>query len=167
MPDAGDELVDVVDEQDRVLRQCRRREMRRDNLLHRVIAVMVLDGSGRIYLHRRTATKDLFPSLYDVFTAGVVGAGESYAEAARRELEEELGIVGPEPAPLFLHRYDGPETRSLTQVFRVTWTGPIMHQASEVAWGEFRTRQRLAENREVLDFVPDGREIFAHYLAHY
>jgi 8-oxo-dGTP pyrophosphatase MutT (NUDIX family) len=167
VPDAGDELVDVIDEQDRVLAQCTRREMRRDNLLHRVIAVMVLDGSGRIYLHRRTATKDLFPNLYDVFTAGVVGAGEGYLEAARRELEEELGIVGPEPASLFLHHYEGQETRSLTHVFRVTWTGPIVHQASEVAWGEFRTRQRLAENREALDFVPDGREIFTHYLADY
>jgi isopentenyldiphosphate isomerase len=167
MCDAGAELVDVVDEDDRVLRQVTRAEMRRDNLLHRVVAIACLDSAGRIYLHRRTHTKDLFPGLYDVFTAGCVAAGESYAEAARRELAEELGIVGPEPVPLFRHRYEGAETRSHTQVFRVLWDGPIVHQPSEVAWGEFRTRKELEANREGLVLVPDGAQLFVRYLASY
>jgi isopentenyldiphosphate isomerase len=165
--DVGSELIDVVDEEDRVLRQATRAEMRRDNLLHRVVAIVCLDSAGRIYLHRRTLTKDLFPGLYDVFTAGCVGAGESYALAARRELAEELGIVGPEPQALFRHRYEGAETRSHTQVFRVTWDGPIVHQPSEVAWGEFRPRDELEENREGLVLVPDGAQLFARYLTEY
>ena len=165
MDDAGAELVDVVDEADRVLRQATRADMRRDNLLHRVVAIACLDSRGRMYLHRRTLTKDLFPGYCDVFTAGCVGAGETYLDAARRELEEELGIVGPEPVPLFRHRYEGPETRSHTQVFQVVWDGPIVHQPSEVAWGEFRSLSSLAENREGLVLVPDGAELFARFLA--
>jgi isopentenyldiphosphate isomerase len=161
------ELVDIVDEADRVLRVATRAEMRRDNLLHRNVSVLCLDARGRIYLHRRTLTKDLFPGLYDVFTSGVVSAGETYADAARRELAEELGIVGPTPSPLFRHRYEGAETRSHTEVFRVVWDGPIVHQASEIAWGEFRSREALQQNSQGLVLVPDGAELFARYLASY
>jgi isopentenyldiphosphate isomerase len=165
MNEVGRELVDVVDEQDRVLRQTSRAQMRREKLLHRVAAVLCLDSTGRIYVHRRTPTKDLFPDLHDMFVAGTVGAGEGYAQAAQRELAEELGIEGPIPEFLFHHRYEGPETRSHTEVFRIVWDGPIVHQASEIAWGEFRSRQALVENRDGLVFVPDGAELFARYLA--
>jgi isopentenyldiphosphate isomerase len=164
---SGGEWVDVVDEDDRVIGRVTRAEMRRDNLLHRNVAVLVLDPRGRIYLHRRTTTKDLFPSLYDVFTSGVVASGESYLEAARRELSEELGVVGPEPEFLFHHRYEGKHTRSHTHVFRVTWAGPITHQASEIAWGDFRTRASLIDNRDGYAFVPDGAELFARYITEF
>jgi 8-oxo-dGTP pyrophosphatase MutT (NUDIX family) len=167
MDDVAAELVDVVDEADHVLGQTTRAQMRRDNVLHRVVAILCLDSTGRIYVHRRTPTKDLFPSLYDMFVAGTVGAGETYADAARRELAEELGIVGAAPELLFKHRYEGAQTRSHTAVFRLTWDGPIVHQASEIAWGAFRTRQALIENREGFTFVPDGAELFARYIANY
>jgi isopentenyldiphosphate isomerase len=167
MTDPGAEQVDVVDEDDRVLRITTRAEMRRHNLLHRNVAVLCLDSAQRIYLHRRTRTKDLFPGLYDVFSSGVVGAGEDYAEAAKRELAEELGIEGPVPERLFRHRYEGAQTRSHTVVFRVLWDGPIVHQASEVEWGEFRTRAELAENRQGIVLVPDGQALFARYLSEY
>src|SRR5262245_40803760 len=120
---SADELVDVVDETDRVVGQCTRAEMRRDNLLHRNVAIMCRNRDGKIYVHRRTATKDVFPSLYDMFTAGVVGAGESYAQAAVRELEEELGITGVALEPLFHHRYEGEHSRTHTRVFRIQWDG--------------------------------------------
>jgi isopentenyldiphosphate isomerase len=161
----GSELVDVVDEDDRVLGQTTRAQMRRDNLLHRVAAVLCLDSSGRIYVHQRTAHKDLFASLYDMFAAGTVLAGESYAQTASRELAEELGIVGPTPEFLFHARYDGALTRSHTHVFRVLWDGPIVHQPSEIAWGAFRTRQQILDNREQFNFVPDGAEFFSHYIS--
>ena len=46
--------------------------------------------------------------------AGCLAAGEIYEEAARREIAEELGIVGPEPAFLYMHRYEGLESLSFT-----------------------------------------------------
>ena len=159
------ELVDEVDEADRVLRRVTRREMRDKNLLHRVAAVLCRDSRGRIYVHRRTAIKDLFPSLYDMFCAGTVSAGESYVQTAQRELSEELGIRGGTPEFLFHHRYQGAHTRSHTHVFRVTWDGPIVHQASEISWGEFRSYEEIAANRDGFEFVPDGAELFARYTA--
>jgi isopentenyldiphosphate isomerase len=159
------ELVDAVDESDHVIGQVTRAQMRADNILHRNVAVLCMNERGEIYVQRRTLTKDVFPGLYDMFVGGVVSAGETYAQAAKREVAEELGIVGPTPERLFHHRYEGADTRSHSEVFRVMWTGPIRHQASEVAWGGYRTLQELVDNRECFSFVPDGAEIFARYIA--
>jgi len=53
--------------------------------------VLCRDAAGRIYVHRRTDDKDVYPGMYDMTAGGVLGAGESYLEAARRELAEALG----------------------------------------------------------------------------
>jgi 8-oxo-dGTP pyrophosphatase MutT (NUDIX family) len=160
----SDERVDWVDESDRVLGQVTRRQMRAENLWHRTVAVLCCDPGGRVYVHRRTEHKDVFPGLYDMFVGGVVGAGESYEQCALREIGEELGIRGPLPEPLFMHRYDGPESRSHIAVFRVTWEGPIEHQESEVAWGGYCSLAQITENPSGFRFVPDGLEVFQRYL---
>jgi isopentenyldiphosphate isomerase len=163
----NEELVDIVDEQDRVVRTTTRAEMRRDVLLHRVVAILCLNSRGEIYVHRRTPTKDLFPSLYDMFVAGTVEAGETYETSAVRELAEEIGVRGVALERLFHHRYEGRETRSHTEVYRVVWDGPITPQTSEIQWGEFRSRKSLIENPDGFHFVPDGAELFARYVANY
>ncbi|HET6333817.1 MAG TPA: NUDIX domain-containing protein [Polyangiales bacterium] len=167
MDQQREELVDIVDEDDHVIGRATRTQMRRDKLLHRVVAILCRNRDGKIYVHRRTATKDLFPSLYDMFTAGTVEAGESYELAAIRELEEELGIRGVTLEPLFRHRYEGDRTRSHTAVYSVEWNGPIVHQAAEIAWGEFQSRAELSANLERFEFVPDGVELFTRYIAAY
>jgi isopentenyldiphosphate isomerase len=161
----SEEWVDRIDEEDRVVGRVTRAQMRAQNLLHRSVAVMCLNPAGCIYVQRRSETKDVFPGLYDMFVGGVVGAGESYHEAALREIAEELAIAGPRPELLFKHRYEGPRSRSHTAVYRVVWDGPICHQASEVAWGGYCTTEEIAANPCGWSFVPDGREIFERYLA--
>lgn len=101
-----DEVVDIVDERDRVVGQATRGEAYARRLRHRCSFVLVQDSAGRTFVHRRTARKLVFPSMYDMFVGGVVGAGESCAEAALREAEEELGVSGlPAPVPLFTFCY--------------------------------------------------------------
>jgi hypothetical protein len=73
--DPGDELLDVVDEQDRVVGQATRREVRRRRLLHRFSSVLCRDGAGRLYVHRRTDDKDVYPGMYDMTAGGVLAAG--------------------------------------------------------------------------------------------
>ena len=52
------------------------------------------DPAGRLYVHRRTDDKDVYPGMYDMTAGGVLAVGETYLEAARRELAEELGGPG-------------------------------------------------------------------------
>ncbi|MBI4601397.1 MAG: NUDIX domain-containing protein [Planctomycetes bacterium] len=161
----GDELVDLVDDSNRILGRATRREVRSKNLLHRGVGILCKSSRGAIYVHRRTDTKDVFPGMYDMLVGGVVGAGESYEAAARREVAEELGITGAELRFLFEHLYLGPKNRSWVAVYEVVWDGPIRHQESEIVWGSYLSLEALLAKLEEWPFVPDGLEIFQRYLA--
>jgi isopentenyldiphosphate isomerase len=163
----ADEIVDLVDEENRVIGKAPRREVRAKNLLHRGVGILCRNSRREVYVHRRTATKDVFPALYDMLVGGVVASGETYDAAAGREILEELGIEGPEPRWLFDHLYLGPLNRSWVAVYEVTWDGPIRHQESEVAWGTYMTMEELHRKLDEWEFVPDGLEIFQAYIARF
>jgi 8-oxo-dGTP pyrophosphatase MutT (NUDIX family) len=160
-----DELVEIVDDEDRVVATTTRARMRAENLVHRSVFILCKRSDGCIYVHRRTQTKDVFPAMHDMFVGGVVTAGESYAQAAAREVAEELGVRGVPLTRLFHHRYEGEHSRAHIEVFEVLWDGPIVHQASEIDWGAFMSVEELRNPHAGLCFVPDGREVFDRYSA--
>ena len=162
-----DEQVAIVDGSGRVVGSAPRAMMRRYNLRHVVVAVLVRDPAGRVYVHRRTDTKDVFPGLHDCFAAGTLRYGEEPADAAVREVAEELGVTGVPLTPLFTLRYDDERTRHVCHVFTTEWSGEVVHQPEEVAWGTWMTvddlRAQLAD--PTWPFVPDGRALVEHWLA--
>ncbi len=87
-----DELFDVVDEQDKVLRQATRREVHDNNLIHRAVHILVFNKNHDCLLQKRSMFKDRHPGVWDSSAAGHLDAGEDYTTAAHRELREELGI---------------------------------------------------------------------------
>lgn len=162
---AAEELVDVVDDADRVLRQATRAEMRRDNLLHRAVYLLVRNGAGEILVHRRTTSKDVYPGYFDVTVGGVVGAGEEYATAARRELAEEVGITGVTLEPLFEVRYADASTRLIGRAYLARHDGPLRPQPEEVAWAAFvplvEAERIIREER----CCPDGAQVLRRHLG--
>lgn len=87
------EIFDIVDEEDRVIGQAPRSRCHGDpSLIHRVAHVLVFDGADRLLLQKRAMTKDIQPGRWDTSVGGHLDPGESYLSAARREMEEELGI---------------------------------------------------------------------------
>jgi 8-oxo-dGTP pyrophosphatase MutT (NUDIX family) len=163
--DPGDELADLVDLHDNVVGRATRREIRRRKLRCRGAAVLCRNAAGHIYVHQRTATKDVFPGMYDVFVAGLVAAGESYEAAARRELTEELGISGVEPRFVLRRRYDGADDPSWKALFEATWDGTVTPQPSEIAWGDFLPEDELRGRLDVWPFTPTSVWLFRAYLA--
>jgi isopentenyldiphosphate isomerase len=160
-PLAQDEVLDVVDEHDHVIGQAPRWRVYAERLRHRAVFVLARDGAGRVFVHRRTARKLVFPSRYDMFVGGVVGAGETYDEAAWREAAEELGVPTlPAPTPLFRFRYETPEHSWWSAVYEVRCDGPIKPQVEEVAWHAFLTEDELHRRLDEWDWVPDGFEAY-------
>lgn len=157
----SEETVALVDRVGVVVGSAARSVVRRDNLLHAATAVLVRDGSGRIYVHRRSADKDWAPGFHDCAAGGVTQYGEPPEVSAARELAEELGITGALLRPLGTALYEDAGTRCFTHVFAVTWDGPVVHADHEVVWGAWMS---LAELDELLadpgwDFVPDTRQM--------
>ena len=71
---SADELVDVVDEHDRVVRVVTRGEMRSDRLRHRTVFIVVVNSSGDVLAHRRADHKDVWPGRWDLAAGGVLAS---------------------------------------------------------------------------------------------
>ena len=92
-----EELLDVVDDDDQVIAQATRGAIHRARLRHRAAHILVYNPAGELFLQRRALWKECAPGLWDTSAAGHLAAGEDYALAASRELEEELGISSALP----------------------------------------------------------------------
>lgn len=130
-PTPASELVEQLDPEGRVVGVVTRAEMRRRNLPHRAVYVLVVDDRGRLLVHRRAAWKDVWPSRWDVAFGGVAGVGEAPVENARRELAEEAGVVAP-LRRLGHGSYEDGEVRVRGDVFLVRHQGPFTFPDGEV-----------------------------------
>ena len=160
--DPGAELVDVCDADGRVVGTATRRAMRAGRLPHRSTYVLVFDAADRLFVHLRTATKDVYPSHWDVCVGGVCAAGEDFAAGAARELREELGVDAPLRA-LFPFRWSDAHTVVFGEVFRARHDGPFVLQPEEVVRGEFLALDAVAARAAREPFTPDGLAVLAEW----
>ena len=108
MCQSDEELFDVVNASDQVTGQASRSIVHAQNLLHRAASIFVFNTSGKLLLQLRSDIKDQYPSCWTASASGHLDAGENYETAARRELQEELGLTSPLE---FLTKFPaGPET---------------------------------------------------------
>jgi isopentenyldiphosphate isomerase len=128
---ADEELIDQLDAMGVVIGQVTRAEMRRANLLHRSVFVVVRNDVDELLIHRRAAWKDLWPDAWDIAVSGVVAAGEAWELAAARELIEELG-VSAELAYLGEGSYEDDEVREVARIYQARSEGPFDFSDNEI-----------------------------------
>jgi isopentenyl-diphosphate delta-isomerase len=137
--DAREQVI-LVDDQDRVLGSAGKLDAHRDGRLHRAFSILVFDPRGRLLLQRRAATKYHFATLWSNTCCGHPRPGEATAAAARRRLDEELGLRSPlaERTQLIYRAEDqtsGLIEHELLHVFFGTFVGEPDPNPSEVgAW---------------------------------
>jgi isopentenyldiphosphate isomerase len=160
-----EEIVALYDDAGRPSGTAPRSRMRAENLRHAATAVVVRDPRGRVHVHRRTDTKDVYPGRYDFAAGGVLLAGEDPHEAARREAEEELGVTS-ELVSLGEADYADDQTRYHAYLYETTWDGPIRLQPDEVASGEWVTLERLVEmvDDPGLPVMPDTAALLGPWI---
>jgi isopentenyl-diphosphate delta-isomerase len=164
-PAPADELVDVLDATGAVVGTATRAEVRARNLRHRSVGIVVLDGRGRLLAHRRAADKDIWPGWWDLACGGVVGAGEAWDDAARRELLEELGIDG-HPQLLGEGAWADDDTDAVVRVYAVEHDGPYRFDDGEVVEARWVGRAELDALRASAPFCPDSVAVGLPLVAH-
>ncbi|MFJ8386575.1 NUDIX hydrolase [Streptomyces sp. NPDC094438] len=159
------ELVERVDEQDRVIGVVERGEAVRAGWLYRMAMVLCRDRDGRYLVHRRPESSSRFPGEHSWLVAGAVGVDETYEDAARRELHEELGVEAA-VRPLFKFLCDGELSPYWFAVYEAeVEEEQVSPDAAEVAWHGWLTEDELKAAMANWTFVSDSRDAYRRYLA--
>lgn len=138
------------------------------SLIHRSVHVAVYHPDGRILLQKRSMAKDIQPGKWDTAVGGHLNPGEDYETAARREMNEELGL--PSDLPL-THLFDLKVRNSIESenimVFKTVSEGQFRIQKSELDEVRFWTVEELKAkvNSKSPEFTPmvieELKKIFA------
>jgi isopentenyldiphosphate isomerase len=92
-----DEYLDLVNIQDEIIGKKLRSAVYAEGLSNfRVVNAFLVNQQGQLWIPRRSLNKRLFPGGFDMSMGGHVESGETYEQAFKRELAEELNIKADE-----------------------------------------------------------------------
>lgn len=150
------EILDIVDENDKIIGRNTKENKFKNNLITRNVVVFVLDNKNRILIGKRSYIKKSFPNRYDLAVCGNVKAGETYEEAAKRELKEELGI---EVDLKFLKKIynEFKEKGNLIKYFTSIFLGLF---SGEVKLSKEFTELRRITMEEIQDLIDKNQNLF-------
>jgi isopentenyl-diphosphate delta-isomerase len=167
---SGLEEVDLVDDDDTVIGSASLSDCLAKGLLHRAVAVLVLRSTGTVVLQRRSESDLWNPGLWTISCTGHVKRGESYAEAAARELSEELALTSP-VHQLFKFKLPPIRDRSLTEnewtaFFSTVTDAKVTPDPQELAGVEEVPVRELKRMVRRGPLTEDAKILFTKYLQH-
>ena len=161
------EIFDVVDEEDRIIGEARRDQVHGNpSLIHRVVHVLVFNRDHELYLQKRSRTKDVQPGKWDTSVGGHVDKGETYGEAAVREMEEELGIKGEHLDFLYKYRHCNEFESEFVSTYSCLWDGAITLCPEEIETGGFWNLYDIAAHFDTGIFTPNFLDEITRYQDH-
>ncbi|MBW3018842.1 NUDIX domain-containing protein [Candidatus Woesearchaeota archaeon] len=154
------EMLDVVNEKDEVVGKAEYSEVYKNFLAHRICHILIFNDKGEMALQLRSKHKRFCPNHWVTAVGGHVQSGESYEQAALREMEEEVGVQIPVEF-LRKDRYDNPERKDFTKflgTFKAKYNGPFRVNPEEVDRVEFFSMEKIKQ------MIADGEKFHPELL---
>jgi isopentenyldiphosphate isomerase len=161
------EYLYVVNGEDKVVRKALRAVCHSDKLIHRSVYIFLMNDSYEIFIQRRSMSKDMYPGYFTASATGHVDYGESYDEAAERELLEELGVDAPLRRLCKFRSFSDVE-KEISVLYVCFYEGVIKLDENEISGGNFMSIhdiRRLLESEKAL-FANGFRVSFKKLLEH-
>jgi len=159
-----DEILVIVDEEDNEVGKMPRKEVEEEAVLHRSGNVIVKNDKGEIFVHQRKIGKFPFSGMWDIKVGGAIPYGESYEDAAKRELYEEIGVKDIELKFLFKQKTRSNVQNTNREVFMCIWNGAVKLQEEEIEQGRFMTIDEIKKLDADGKLSPTAKQIFHKYL---
>jgi isopentenyldiphosphate isomerase len=160
------EEFDLVDEKDSVIGTTNRQQSHTRGESHRAVAVFVFTPDGKLYLQEHLKSNN----IYDHSIGGHVKKGESYNDAAKREAEEELGVIDPLTFLFNIHSIEtrkNPHNKHMFAVYEVTpnskWQFKENEEVKKIIPMEIKDIVDLM-NKEPLKFTDGFINTMGEYL---
>lgn len=133
--------IAFVDENDEVIGEGTKAEAWEKGAIHRIVRVFLYNSAGELLIQKRADHLPAGPGLWGEATAGHVDAGETYLEAAKRELVEEIGVEDVELTEVAKFFADTSGKTKIMKRFHMVYTGtydgevtPNPDEVAEVRW---------------------------------
>src|SRR3989344_6175811 len=133
-----DEIVDIVDEEDKIIGQELKSRCHNNMILHRGVAILVFkdDSYTKTIIQKRSMKKTSNPGEYCI-PGGHISSGEDYITGAKRELREELfhGQELPKEIvfeELFKIKKSTDHDYEFNVVYRIIYLGSFSNDPDEV-----------------------------------
>lgn len=142
------ELIDIADENDHVIATMSRSEAHKQAGSYiRIVAAFVFNDKGEILMCRTAESKKVNALKWSYSAAGHVSSGESYDNAMKRELEEELGISSETIEYVGVikrqHAKDSERSNSFHRIYKITHNGPYHPLEEEISEAKLYTLAAL------------------------
>ena len=158
-------MNEVLDENNRVIGITVRSEIKERRLKHKAAFVIVTNSKGQIFVAQRTADKLNYPLMWVLGSGGAVRAGETFEDAAKRELNEELGVK-TQVKFIFDFNFESPTINYWAQVFIATWEDGIKIDKREYVQGKWMTLYEVEALGVSGLMSPDTWEYFQKYVEY-
>ncbi len=159
-----EEYFDIIDDSGNIIGKATREECHSDrSLAHRTVHVLVFNSRGELFLQKRSMRKDIQPGKWDTSVGGHLDLGETFHQAVRREMEEELGIS---TAVEYMYDYwmcSEVETEYV-RAYRCTYDEAIEFDTDEIEDGRFWTTDEIERNMGTGIFTPNFEQEYQQYL---
>lgn len=139
------ELFIVVDEKDKIVGYKTRYECHHDrSLIHRSIGVFLFNSKGEVAFQKRSMTKDTSPGFYTMTASGHVAKGETYLQAALREMEEEIGVSSMQLEHVSTQLIEDQREREIVCLFKGEYNGKFKINKDEVEGVYYFNKSQIA-----------------------
>jgi len=160
-----EELLEVVNEEGKIIQTLPRSVIHGNPLLmHRVVHILVFNNDGALLFQKRSMNKDVAPGKWDTSVGGHVNAGETIEEAARREMEEELGITSCALKFLYSYIHSNPYETELVYTYSCIYAGGIKFNQEEIDEVRFLGIVEIRENIGKGVFSDNFEDEFKMYM---
>jgi isopentenyl-diphosphate Delta-isomerase len=158
----GDQLIDAVNENDEPVGTVRRKNVFSERANFRVSHVLVFNSKGELLVQQLALTRSRHPGMWGSSVAAYVHSGESYEQAAKRRVYQELGVSASLQC-LGKTSMNDSGTCKFISIFRMFADGPFKYDHGHIEHLQFFP---LDEIKDILDnskhsFTPT----FLHVLS--
>ncbi len=146
------EYLDLVDKNDNVIGKEDRNIIYKNNWRNfRVINIMIFTSDNKIIVPKRSANRKVFPNCYDCSVGGHVSSGETYEEAAYRELEEELGITDVKLEEIGYFKPYDIDTSAFSKMYKLVYDGKLNYDKDGIQQIYYMKKEEI---RKLIDDNP-------------
>lgn len=135
----------IVNASDKIIEYKDKKQAYKEKAMLRSVQIFVYNSKGELYIQKRGKNKSRYPNYFCASVAGHVEVGESYRQAAIRELKEELGLKEIENLE-FITKEKTPVGRgnyAMMALFVIKTEESITLQKEEIDSGDFYTIEKI------------------------